>query len=79
MKDLSCLPTYEFREFKKKIIWNVLTSFGTNPDAFHIIYVTDNGSNLISALAGEAHIRCVCHCINLIIISITIIYRMKEL
>ncbi len=32
-----------------------------------MIYVTDNGSNLICALKSEAHIRCVCHCINLAI------------
>lgn len=54
-------------ENTKKLIWNVLKSFGIDPDVFQIIYVTDNGSNLISALSGEAHMRCVCHCINLAI------------
>ncbi|CAF3834344.1 unnamed protein product [Rotaria sordida] len=47
------------------ILMNILRSFGIDPDAYQIIYVTDNGSNLISALDGEAHIRCICHCINL--------------
>ena len=47
------------------MIWNILKLFGIDPDKFQIIYVTDNGSNLISALGGEAHLRCVCHCINL--------------
>ncbi len=37
------------------------------PDAFDITYVTDNGFNLIFALTGEAHIYCICHCINLVI------------
>jgi hypothetical protein len=31
------------------------------------MYVTDNGFNLISALTGEAHIRCICHCINWVV------------
>ncbi|CAF1238449.1 unnamed protein product [Adineta ricciae] len=66
------LKTVLFDESKtgantKKMIWNILKSFGIDPDLFHIIYVTDNGSNLISALNGEAHIRCVCHCVNLVI------------
>ncbi len=54
-------------ENTKKMIWNILKSFGIDPDAFEIVYVTDNGSNLISALSGEAHIRCICHCINLVV------------
>ena len=56
---------FTFLENTKKILWNILKSFGIGPDAYNIIYVTDNGSNLISALNGEAHIRCICHCINL--------------
>lgn len=47
------------------MIAKILKSFGIDPDVFHIIYVTDNGSNFISAFGCEAHIRCVCHCINL--------------
>ncbi|CAF3864395.1 unnamed protein product, partial [Rotaria sp. Silwood1] len=54
-------------ENTKKILMNILRSFGIDPDAYQIIYVTDNGSNLISALDGEAHIRCICHCINLVV------------
>ncbi len=38
-----------------------------DPDAFDIMYVADNGFNLISALTGEAHIRCICHCINWVV------------
>ena len=61
------LLKFTFLENTKKILWNILKSFGIDPDAYNIIYVTDNGSNLISALNGEAHIRCICHCINLVV------------
>ncbi|CAF0758999.1 unnamed protein product [Adineta steineri] len=54
-------------ENTKKMIWNILKSFGIDPDVFQIVYVTDNGSNLISALGEEAHLRCICHCINLVV------------
>ncbi|CAF4861469.1 unnamed protein product, partial [Rotaria socialis] len=54
-------------ENTKRMLWNILKSFSINPDLYEIIYVADNGSNLISALCGEAHIRCICHCINLVI------------
>jgi hypothetical protein len=54
-------------ENKKEIIWNVLKSFDIVADAFEVIYVTENGSNLISILTGEAHIHCICHCINLFV------------
>ncbi|CAF4513175.1 unnamed protein product [Rotaria sp. Silwood2] len=50
-----------------KAICNTLESYGLHPDGSHIIFITDNASNLINALQSEAHIRCVCvcHCINL--------------
>ncbi len=51
----------------KRIIWNLLKSFSIDPNAFEVIYMTDNGSNLISPTTGEAHIRCICHCINLVV------------
>ncbi|CAF4238185.1 unnamed protein product [Rotaria magnacalcarata] len=54
-------------ENTKRMIWNILKSYDINPDSYEIIYITDNGSNLISALNGEAHIRCICHCINLVV------------
>ncbi|CAF4019369.1 unnamed protein product, partial [Rotaria sordida] len=50
-----------------KAIYNTLESFGLHPNDSHIIFITDNASNLISALKSEAHIRCICHCINLAI------------
>ncbi|CAF4299270.1 unnamed protein product [Rotaria magnacalcarata] len=64
---LKTVPISEAKtgENTKKLIRNILNSFGIDPDGYEIIYVTDNGSNLISALDGEAHIRCVCHCLNL--------------
>jgi hypothetical protein len=30
-----------------------------------LVFVTDNGANIVAALDGEAHLRCVCHCVNL--------------
>ncbi|CAF2999603.1 unnamed protein product [Rotaria sp. Silwood2] len=38
---------------------------GINVDLCHIVFVTDNGSNMVKALECDAHLRCVCHCINL--------------
>ncbi|CAF4404158.1 unnamed protein product [Rotaria magnacalcarata] len=68
--DLRAFETVNGRVFKKiqkRILWNILKSFSTNPNLNEIIYVTDNGSNLISALRGEAHIRYIYHCINLVV------------
>ena len=48
-----------------KLIHDTLESYGINTALCHIVYVADNGSNLVSALKDEAHMRCVCHCINL--------------
>lgn len=39
--------------------------YGIDTKTSHIVYISDNGSNLVSALKDEAHLRCVCHCINL--------------
>jgi len=39
--------------------------YGINADSFHIVFVTDNGPNMVKALECDAHLRCVCHCINL--------------
>ena len=29
--------------------------------------MTDNAGNLVSALRDEPHLRCICHCINLVV------------
>ncbi|CAF3573381.1 unnamed protein product [Rotaria sp. Silwood1] len=54
-------------ENTKKLIYDTLTAYGINVDAYHIVFVTDNGSNMVKALENDAHLRCVCHCINLAI------------
>ncbi|CAF1530213.1 unnamed protein product [Adineta ricciae] len=46
-------------------IFATLSRYGIDPNEFHIIYVTDNESNLVCGLKGEVHLRCVCHCLNL--------------
>ncbi|CAF1272829.1 unnamed protein product, partial [Didymodactylos carnosus] len=49
--------------------WNAilatLNSYGIDSDKCHIIFITDNGANLVKAFKREAHLRYVCHCINL--------------
>ncbi|CAF1525812.1 unnamed protein product [Didymodactylos carnosus] len=49
--------------------WNAilatLNSYGIDSDKCHIIFITDSGANLVKAFKGEAHLRCVSHCINL--------------
>ena len=49
----------------RKAIDDTLQSFGIDLPTTQLIFVTDNGSNLIAALDGEAHLRCACHCLNL--------------
>ena len=36
-------------------------------DNVNLIFVTDNGSNLIKGFRNDTHLRCVCHCLNLAI------------
>ena len=43
-----------------RIIKNILNSYGIDPEELHIIYLTDNGSNFISGLKDEVHLRCIC-------------------
>ncbi|CAF0804921.1 unnamed protein product [Adineta steineri] len=50
-----------------RVIKAVLNAYGINPEETHIIYLTDNGSNFISGLQSEVHLRCVCHCLNLVV------------
>jgi hypothetical protein len=38
----------------------VLKGYDIDPDATHIIYLTDNASNFISGLKEEVHLRCIC-------------------
>lgn len=49
----------------KRLLYETLSMYGINADSFHIVFVTDNGSNMVKALECDAHLRCVCHCINL--------------
>lgn len=42
-----------------------MESFGIIIATTQLVFVTDNGTNIVAALNGEAHIRCVCHCLNL--------------
>jgi hypothetical protein len=43
-----------------RVIKNVLYSYGIDPEEMHIVYLTDNGSNFVSGLKEEVHLRCVC-------------------
>jgi hypothetical protein len=52
-------------ENTRKAIGEILDSYGIDVASSQLIFVTDNGSNLIAALDGEAHLRCACHCLNL--------------
>jgi hypothetical protein len=42
-----------------------LNSYGIVVAASQLVFVTDNGANIVAALDGEAHLRCICHCLNL--------------
>ncbi|CAF2066345.1 unnamed protein product [Rotaria magnacalcarata] len=50
-----------------RTIKSILNSYGIDPDTMHIIYLTDNGSKFVSGLKSEVHLRCICHCINLVL------------
>ncbi|CAF4859520.1 unnamed protein product [Rotaria sp. Silwood1] len=52
-------------ENTRKKIFSVLSNYDIDPNNYHIVYITDNGSNLICGLQGEVHLRCICHCLNL--------------
>jgi hypothetical protein len=43
-----------------RVIKAALSSFGIDPEMTHIIYLTDNGSNFVSGLQREVHLRCIC-------------------
>ena len=38
----------------------VLSAYGIDSEETHIIYLTDNGSNFVSGLQSEVHLRCIC-------------------
>ena len=48
------------------MIKNILCSYGIDPEEMHIIYLTDNGSNFVSGLKDEVHLRCICEAILVI-------------
>lgn len=52
-------------ENTRKAVEEILKSFGISVAASQLVFVTDNGANLVAALDGEAHLRCICHCLNL--------------
>lgn len=54
-----------FSENTRKLIQETWESFGIDTITCHVVYVADNGANLVSALKDEPHLRCICHCINL--------------
>lgn len=56
-----------FLENTRKAIEETLSSFGIVVAASNLVFVTDNGANIVAALHKEAHLRCVCHCLNLTI------------
>jgi hypothetical protein len=43
-----------------RVIKAVLCAYGIDPEETHIIYLTDNGSNFVSGLQSEVHLRCIC-------------------
>ena len=51
----------------QKVVSETLESYGIVVESSQLVFITDNGANIIAALEGEAHIRCVCHCLNLTI------------
>ena len=52
-------------ENTRNMVIEILNSFGIVASASQLVFVTDNGANIVAALDGEAHLRCVCHCLNL--------------
>ena len=48
-------------------ISNILYEFQINEDAVNLVFVTDNGANLVKGLRNYTHLRCACHCLNLAI------------
>ena len=51
----------------RKVVKEILNLFGIVVAENQLVFVTDNGSNIVAALTGEAHVRCASHCLNLTI------------
>ena len=64
------LAPREFKEVKtgentRQWISNIKYDFKINEDTVNLIFVTDNGANLVKGLRNDTHLRCACHCLNL--------------
>jgi len=56
---------FSFLVNTRKVVEEILNSFGIVVASSQLVFVTDNGANIVAALDGEAHLRCACHCLNL--------------
>ena len=66
------LGTREFKEIKtgentRQWISNIIYEFKIDEDKINLIFVTDNGTNLVKGFRNDTHLRCACHCLNLAI------------
>ncbi|CAF2092769.1 unnamed protein product [Rotaria magnacalcarata] len=52
-------------ENTRKNFFPLLSSYDIDPNHFHVVYISDNGSNLVYGLQGEVHLRYICLCLNL--------------
>ncbi|CAF1494801.1 unnamed protein product [Rotaria magnacalcarata] len=52
-------------ENTRKKFFPLLSSYDIDPNHFHVVYISDNGSNLVYGLQGELHLRYICLCLNL--------------
>lgn len=46
---------------------DIFLQYGLDLKTENMVFVSDNGSNIVCALKEEAHLPCVCHCLNLAI------------
>ena len=58
MLDTSIFIASKTGEATVRVMKNVLNSYGIDPDAMHIIYLTDSGPDFVSGLKHEVHLRC---------------------
>ncbi|CAF3564654.1 unnamed protein product [Rotaria socialis] len=52
-------------ENTRKKNFPLLSSYDIDPNHFHVVYISDNGSNLVCGLQGEVYLRYICLCLNL--------------
>ena len=57
----------QFQNFCEIISFDFLQIPRLNEDTVNLIFVTDNGANLVKGLRNDTHLRCACHCLNLAI------------